>query len=82
MEKTTITGNAWTGVITSATTDRLLAITQGAGVLCFGSTSGITEDEALPVGAGYQIVVPQGVNVSAMKTGGASLVVVTAPFGV
>lgn len=78
MQKIEVTQPTLQAVSVGASTNVLVAVTVGAGVLCIGPASPVSD--CLPVEAGYQIVVPSGVDVRAAQSGG-SMTIVTAPFG-
>lgn len=79
MTKTTL-GNGWTAILSGTAVDTLVVIQGGAARLCTGSASATT-DLGYDVGNGYQIIVPAGVDLYGVSTGGAS-VAVAGPFGV
>ena len=81
MERFDITANTLTEVVGTSTVDTLVAVTSGSGRICYGDPFGVSLSECIPVSAGYEKVVPAGVDVNIAREGG-DLVVFVAPFGV
>ena len=77
MQKITITAATLQDVSVGAAKPVLLAVTEGSGVLCLGAQSPVSD--CLPVGPGYQVIVPTGLDVRAAQIGG-SITIVTGPF--
>ena len=80
MNETTINATAWTPVIASSSTDIILQPAVPVR-LCFGSSSGIPLSRGISIGGGEMMIIPVGVDVSAVAVGGQAGVIVTGPFG-
>jgi hypothetical protein len=82
MEKVTITSATLSALVASSTVATVIHVISGNGALCLGSTSGVTLDECIPIGPGYQMTLPATLNASAARIGGENLVIVKGPAGV
>lgn len=80
MQAVTVTSTAWGAVIASSTVDTIVQA-KGAVRLCFGPSTGISPAVGIDVDAGYQVIVPAGIDLYAVAVGVASAQLITGPFG-
>ena len=81
MDQVTASSGAWTSVISGSSVATILQVKTPAR-LCFGDDTGIALSVGIDVPAGYQVIVPAGLDVSMTPNGALSAVAVTGPFGV